>query len=133
MQVGILGAEFLYAIVSGLKASQQPGPGIARDRVGIHLLDSFGCDPAGFLPAFISAHAVGHDGQAAFQRKGLIVIRLPIGVTVFIVFSLAANITEAPELNSRPNFHSTSLQKDYTWANWGLYRTKCQRRTKVGT
>ena len=42
-----------------------------------------------------------------FERELPIVRRFPIGIAVFIIFALAANIAETCQLNSGPNSHST--------------------------
>ena len=121
---GYLTRVSLNATVGSLKSGQQPGTGIPHGCVGVHLFDRLDCDTAGFLPAFISAHAVGHDGQPALQRKIVIVSRLPIGIAVFVVFSLAANIAETRQLNSGPNFHSIPSQKVELHSELGIIPDK---------
>src|ERR1700730_424902 len=132
VQVRVLGSILLDTIVGGLKTREQPGAGIANGRIGIQFFDRLHRDAAGFLAAFISAHAVGHDGQPALQRELLIAGRFPVGIAVFIVISLAADITEARQLNTEPNSHSTSLQCKIRKRDLGLYRTESARMTKAG-
>ena len=94
-------------MVRGLEALQQPGARIAGVGLGIDLFDGLNRDAAGFLAAFVSAHAVRHNGQPALQRELRIAGRFPVGIAVLIIFSLAAHIAQARQLNTGPNFHST--------------------------
>ena len=118
MQVRILLRIVLDAVMGYVEAVEQPGARIAGDAVGIYLFDDFNRDAAGFLAAFVPAHAVGDDRQPALEPELLIVRRLPIGIAVFIIGSLAAHIAETRQLNSGPNSHSTPFDPnrivDYT-------------------
>src|SRR6266849_6783118 len=112
MEVGVFTGVVLNAAMRHLEARKQPGARIAGDRVAIHLFDNLNRDAAGFLAALVPAHAIGHDRQPALQQELLIVRGLPIGIAVFIVCALAADVAEACQLNSRPNSLSTPLPKE---------------------
>jgi hypothetical protein len=107
MQIGILVGVFLDAMMRGLEALEKPAARIPGVAIGVDLFDGLNRDAAGFLATFVSAHAIGHDGQTALPRELRIAGRFPVGVAVFIIFSLAADIAQAGQLNTCPNFHST--------------------------
>src|SRR5581483_187205 len=71
------------------------------------------------LAAFVASHAIGHHGQSSLLPELLVAGRLPIGVAVFIVLALTANIAERGDFNPRPNVHAISrrgshAKLDYT-------------------
>src|SRR4029077_14162447 len=95
--------------------------------------DGLNRDAAGFLAAFVSAHAIRHNGQPALDWELQIVGRLPIRIAVFVVFALAADIAQARQLHTGPNFHSTPFTTTaITLAEFGLYRTSCKWIPLVG-
>src|SRR4029077_5272931 len=91
-----------------MESGDQQGLDITARSIGIHIFDNFDGDAAGLLPAFVSSHAVGHNRQPAPLLELLLAGGLPVSIAVFIVLALAAHITEARQLNSRPNPHDTS-------------------------
>ena len=52
-------------------------------------------DPAGFLSAFVSTHAVGHDGQATFAAEFLVGIGLPVEKGILVIVALQADVGQA--------------------------------------
>ena len=43
---------------------------------------------AGFLSAFVAAHAIGHDSQAPFAAEFLVAVRLPIEKGILVIRAL---------------------------------------------
>jgi hypothetical protein len=99
---------FQNAFVSDLKSGEQERLHVRVGSFGKNFLDGIDGDAAGFLAAFVTAHAIGYYGQPALARKLFVVGRLPVSKLIFIVFSLAANVAHARQLNSRPYSHHTS-------------------------
>src|SRR5712692_798936 len=62
---------------------------------------------AGFLAAFVAAHAIGHDCQPTFAEKLLIILRLKIAKGILVVLALAADIGLARDFDSGTNFHQS--------------------------
>jgi hypothetical protein len=56
----------------------------------------------------VTSHAIGHNRESSLAGEFFVVGRLPVSKLVFIVFSLAANVAEAGQLNSGPYSHHTS-------------------------
>ena len=71
---------------------------------GIYLLDGLNRDTAGLLTTFIPAHTVRHNRQPPFAYEFRIVRGLPIFVAILVVFSMAADIGQAPDLYSGADF-----------------------------
>ena len=67
----------------------------------VDMHDGFDRQTAGFLPAFIAAHAVGNHRQPALAKKFRVRNRLPIKIRIFIVGALAANVGQARHFDSR--------------------------------
>ena len=74
-------------------------------RVSVCIFNRLDGDAAGFLAAFISAHAVSDDGEPPLLLKLLVARRLPVGVAVFVVLALATHISESGQLDSGTNSH----------------------------
>src|SRR4029079_9467813 len=124
---------FLDAMVRCLEALQKPATRVPYSAIRVGLFDGLNRDAAGFLAAFVSAHAIRHNGQPALDWELQIVGRLPIGIAVFVVFALAADIAQARQLHTGPNFHSTPFTTTaITLAEFGLYRTSCKWIPLVG-
>jgi hypothetical protein len=56
----------------------------------------------------VTAHAVRHNGESTLARELFVGGGLPVSVLVLVIFSLAANIAHAGQLNSRAYSHHTS-------------------------
>jgi hypothetical protein len=72
---------------------------IISEAAVINFLNGFNRQPAGFLAALVSAHAVGDYRQPSFAMKFFIVGGFPIEVRVLIIFTLAANVAQARHFN----------------------------------
>src|SRR6202011_914002 len=84
MQIGILVGVLLDAMMRGLEALEKPAAGIPGVPIGVDLFESLTRGTAGSLSTFVSAHAIGHDGQTALPRELRIAGRFPVGIAVFI-------------------------------------------------
>ena len=73
-------------------ALQQRRLGIAGEVAIVEMAYGFDRDPAGFLPAFVSTHAVGHDGQAPLAAEFLVRIRLPVEKGILVILALQADV-----------------------------------------
>src|SRR5271170_6248601 len=96
------------AFVCDLKAGEQKRLHVRIGSFGENLLDGIDRDATGLLSTFVPAHAVGYNRQPALAGEFLVGGRLPVSELVFIVFSLAADVAHAGQLNSRPYSHHTS-------------------------
>jgi len=56
----------------------------------------------------VTTHAVSYNRQPALARELSVVGRLPLRIVVFVIFSLAADVAHACQLNSGPYSHHTS-------------------------
>jgi len=63
--------------------------------VVIHAANGLDREAAGFLSAFVSTHAVGDHGEAAFAAEVLVGIGLPVEVGIFVVGALETDIGQA--------------------------------------
>jgi hypothetical protein len=108
MQFRMCGSVAQNAFVSDLKSGKQKRLHIRFGSFGENFPDGIDRDPASLLSTFVTAHAIGDNGEPALAGEILVGGRLPIGKLVFVVFSLAANVTHARQLNSRPYSHHTS-------------------------
>ena len=88
----------------GLESFQQNGTGIAG-RIGVDVLNYLDGNAAGFLSAFVAAHAVGEESEPPFLPKLLVARWLPIRVAVFVVLAFATDVAERGQINSRANSH----------------------------
>src|ERR1700730_13145446 len=79
----------LDAFVGGREGGKQSCLRSISEVLGIDLADSLHCQTAGFLSAFVSAHAIGNYGQPALTQVLLVAGGLPIKVRIFIVVTLA--------------------------------------------
>jgi len=93
--------------VCRVEAGDQAGLGISL-MAGICFFDGLNGDATSFLAAFVSSHAIGYDDESSLLPEIFLVGGLPIGVIVFIIIALAANIGEAGEFDSGPDLHLTS-------------------------
>src|SRR5580765_6393852 len=68
---------------------------IAARGIVVDTTHGFDGEVAGFLPTFVPAHAVGHDGETALATEILVGIGLPIKIGVFVIGTLAADVGQA--------------------------------------
>ena len=101
------------SLVRDLKSHGQRRLHIVVRSISKDFLDGFHRYAAGFLSAFVTAHTVGHNGQSAFAREFLITAGFPVRGLVFVIFSLAANVAEAGQVNSGPYSHYTFCVPSY--------------------
>ena len=74
---------------------------VAREFIVVDAAHGFDGEAAGFLPAFISAHAIGDDGQTAFAQKVIVGVGLPVKKGVFVIGALAAYVGQAGGFDAR--------------------------------
>jgi hypothetical protein len=83
---------------------------IVMETLVVNFANGLNGKAAGFLAAFVAAHAVGDDSEATlaleFGRAG----GLPIEVRVLVVFALAAYIAQAGYFNSGFHIHAIDRQ-----------------------
>jgi hypothetical protein len=72
----------------------------------IHFANGLNGEAAGFLAAFVAAHAVCNHGESPFAAEFFVAGGLPIEVGILIVLALAAHVTEAGHFNSGFNIHA---------------------------
>ena len=97
----VLGGEELNLLVSGDKGGDERLLGIAGEVAIVDITDGLDGKAAGFLPAFVSAHAIGDDGQAAFAAKVGVRGGLPVSERVFIVGADAADVGQISQFDPR--------------------------------
>ena len=83
---------------------------VVAETLVINFADGFDRQPAGFLTALVSAHAVGDDGESSLAVEFLIVGGFPIKVGVLIVLALAANVTQGRHFNAGSHMHEVNGQ-----------------------
>jgi hypothetical protein len=101
VELRMLEGVTLNTLVSGLKGFEQ---GILRIAVTGMIVDEvhgLDCEATGLLSAFISAHAVGDDGEAALTAEFLVGVGLPIEIGIFVIAALAADVSQAGRFDSR--------------------------------
>jgi len=104
MQSRVLNGEFLDAVMSGQESLQEKGSRVAG-RVSVRIFNHLDGDTAGFLAAFVSAHTVSDDGEAALLLELLVARWLPVGVAVFVVLALSPDVSESGQFDSGTNLH----------------------------
>jgi len=73
---------------------------IAVEGAVVDVAHSIDSEAAGFLSAFVTTHAVGDDGEAAFAEKFFVRVGFPVEVGVFIVGALTSDVGQARNLDS---------------------------------
>jgi hypothetical protein len=111
MSIGVLANAFVgYA-----KAIEQR---IARVRgrvLIVDVADGFYGQTTGFLSPLVSSHAVGYESEPALPLKFVVALSFPVEQRVLIVFAQAADVTQAGDLDSGPNLHCASLDRNSDW------------------
>ena len=90
----------LNHLVRGLEGMEE---GILRSRAERMVVDvthGFDREAAGLLSAFVSAHAVGNNGEATLAKEFLAGVGLPIEVGIFIIAAQAADVGQARDFDS---------------------------------
>src|ERR1700757_2080775 len=87
-------------LMSGLQSGDQGSLGVASEIAIVNMTHGFHRETAGFLAAFVSAHAVGDGSETAFAAEIIVRIGLPVKERVFIIAALQADIGKARGLNS---------------------------------
>src|SRR5690242_1360652 len=103
------GRILLDLFMRGAKPAQQHVARITR-AVVVDILNGFYRETAGFLSAFIPAHAVSDEGEPAFLLEVRVVVRFPVREKVLVVLALAANVRQAGHFDAWPNVHYASLE-----------------------
>ena len=65
------------------------------------MADGLDGDAASLLPALISAHPVGDDGESPLSPEFGVVLWFPVEIGILIVGALMANVAEARHFNAR--------------------------------
>jgi hypothetical protein len=102
------------AFVGCAKTVEKSIPRVGSRVMIVDVADGFYGEATGFLPTFVPAHTVGDEGEAAFALKFVVALSFPVEECVLIVLALAANVTQAGDLDSGPNVHCASLERNST-------------------
>jgi hypothetical protein len=113
MPIGIV----LNAGVSRGKRLHQSRLRIVVEGLIINFANSLNRQAAGFLAAFVAAHAVGNHSESSLALEFLIADWLPIEVGVLIVFALAAHVAQAGYFNS--GFHIHAINRHFFTTSTG--------------
>src|ERR1700722_6048592 len=122
LKFDVLRSVILNTCVSCRKGLDQRRLWIVPHSVCIYALYGFNRKTAGLLSAFVSAHAIGHNSQAAQALKSLIRIGLPVENRIFVVGALAANVGEPRPPHPRPSLS----------ARRGSTASRCELRVRTG-
>lgn len=101
VELRMLNRITLDAFVSCRKALDQRGLRIVMKSALVDVAYRFDRQLAGFLSAFVSAHAVGYDRKTALTVEFLVGIGLPVKIGILVVGTLAADVGETRQLYSR--------------------------------
>src|SRR5690242_16290414 len=93
-QSGMIGGLLLNASVRGFETRQQQGLRRAIGHLGVGILNGLDGKATRLLPAFVSTHSVGNDGEPAFEAEFVVARRLPVRVAIFVVLALTAKVAE---------------------------------------
>lgn len=107
-EFGVLGCKSHNLLMGFAKPGKELRLRVTFKLLSVNPLDGFDGNAAGLLPAFVTTHAVGHNRQSALTLKLCVIGWLPIGVAVFVILALAAQIAHAGRLNPCPYAHHTS-------------------------
>ena len=91
----------LNVAVRGFQSLQQGLLRVVVEFAVVDVANGFDGKTAGFLSTFVSAHAVGDDGEAALAAKVLVGVRFPVEVGVLVVGALAPNVGQARGFDAR--------------------------------
>ena len=89
----------LDVAVSGVEGAEQSALRIAVKFGIVDMAHGFDGEAAGFLSAFVSAHAVGDYGEAALAAEFVVGVGLPVEVGVLVIGTLAADVGQARDLD----------------------------------
>ncbi len=78
---------------------------VIATKIAVDRNQRFHREAAGFLTAFVAAHAVRNHGEAALAQELLIVFRLPITKGIFVILAQAPDVGLARHLHSGANLH----------------------------
>jgi len=95
VELGMLLSETLNVLMSRLKGRGERGLRVAVERVVVDAAHGLDREAAGFLSAFVTAHAVGDNGEAALAAEVLVGIGLPVDMGIFVVLALATDVGQA--------------------------------------
>jgi hypothetical protein len=90
----------LDCVMCSLQTATQSGLRIAIEVVIIDVAYGLNGKPAGFLPAFVSTHAVGDDREAALAVKFVLSLGFPIKIGVLVIVALQTYVRQAGGFNS---------------------------------
>ena len=101
--------------MSGGEGLDQGRLRICAESVVVDAANGLDGEAAGFLSAFVTAHAVGHHRQAALAAKVLVGDWLPIKKGILVIGTLAADVGQAGRFDSGSwslcvNGHSLRVQ-----------------------
>src|SRR5579871_6870863 len=94
LKLRMLEGELLDVRVGRSKGVDQGAGRIAVEIAVVEVAYRFDGEAAGFLPAFVSAHTVSHDGETAFAPEVVIGIGLPIEVRILIVGAMQPDVAQ---------------------------------------
>src|SRR5450755_5182416 len=82
----------LNVLVSGVEGLDEGSLRIAAKVVVVDAAHGFDGEAAGFLSAFVAAHAIGNHSETAFAAEVGVGIWLPIEIGIFVISALAADV-----------------------------------------
>jgi hypothetical protein len=85
----------LNILVSGLEGGDQRSLRIAAKGIVVDVAHGLDGEATSFLPAFVTAHAVGDDGETALAEEVLVGVGLPIEIGILVIGALTADVGEA--------------------------------------
>src|SRR5579864_3838862 len=100
MKLGVIVSVALDVLVRRTEGMEQGSLRAAIEAAVIEVADGFDGKAAGFLSAFVSAHAIGDDGEASLDAEIVVVLGLPIEIGIFVIGALAANVGQAGHFHS---------------------------------
>src|SRR5579862_3193636 len=104
-ELGMLLGKILNSGVSGLIGFDQRVYGLVIGSIQKDFPNGIDGEPAGYLAALMSSHAVSDCDEPATLLESFSAFGLGVAEVVFILGTLAADITEIGELNSGPRVH----------------------------
>src|ERR1700740_2118273 len=111
-ELGVRLGILAVVLMRQLKALQQRVSRISGGIAIVNLQNGFYGEPARFFAAFVSTHAVRDQCEPALARQLIVALALPVSERIFVVLALTADIAQASRLDSGPNPHCTSLQRN---------------------
>src|SRR4029077_4725670 len=95
VELRVLHGVTLNVLGSGFEGDDQRTLRIVAKGIVVDVAHGLDGEATGFLPALVTAHAVGDDGETAFAEEFLLGVGLPIDVGILVIGALTADVGEA--------------------------------------